>query len=223
MNKQLKFCFVLLMLIMFFDVAQSQSNGQDITINEVVISTDDPREVRAIRAYCKEVDQFIVRNRNSKRDFIHTIDKSTSRFSEWMEVTGDKSALWKSFAGAVAYKRNGKLVFVECFGRNRPNFPTNIIRYYFRPDGTLAKLHTVVRTSQTGNINNRVVVSRGLFSNKRGVGVGQNEEFRNAKTGKKIKPVTYSAEIHIGFSLFSIRRVSDLPFFELIQKSTPNS
>lgn len=181
-------------------------------------SSYDFRGVRVIRAYCAEVDRFITKNRGLRRAFVLGVDESASKWTGWSEATGDRSALDKALAGAIAYQRGGRFVFVECFSRNGPSRLTNVIRYYFRPDGTLAKSQTVVRRFQTSSLDNRVIAIEERFLDKRGGWVGSEEAFRHPKTGKKLQPLIYSGEIRVGFPLFSIHRLRNLPFFNLLQR-----
>lgn len=192
--------------------------ADQLVIDGVVIARHDPRAVRDVKKYCMVIDKYILKGVLAKRSFIHTVDEANSVWSDWVEVKGGQIDLSEVEASVIVYERNGKVVFVECFARNRPKQTANVMRYYFRPDGSLAKSRSIIRNFDTKGLTGKVVAVRESYQAADGVGVGTIEKFYDARTGKKAKPVVYSGQIWVGIDFRLIHRLRDLPFFDLLQK-----
>ena len=106
--------------------------------------TTKSSEVAAIDAYCKELDAF----KNSKRNLPRILGAEVDQTDvpKWKEFKS-RRARGEAFNYildnvANAWMKNGKLVIAEF------NFETNsgdwskFVQYYFRDDGTLAKMRT---------------------------------------------------------------------------------
>jgi len=106
--------------------------------------TTEPSEVAAIDAYCKELDTF----KNSKRNRARILgaEGDETEVPKWKEFKsrGARGEAFNYILADVAdaWMKNGKLVIAEL------NFETNsgdwskFAQYYFRDDGTLAKMRT---------------------------------------------------------------------------------
>lgn len=192
-------------------------------ITTTTIETDDTtskdalRESRSIRAYCAEIDRFIAKNHGAKREFARVFDETAKQF-HWTEIASVHDISPEILVTAVTYARNGKCIYVECLTRNRRNALVNSIRYYFRPDGSLAKSRATVRAFQTPQLDNKVIVVTERLKNSEGNWVDYNTEYRDPKTGKNTKSVIYSAELQSGSCKYSVSRLRDLCFFDLLRK-----
>lgn len=106
--------------------------------------TTKPSEVAAIDAYCKELDAFKNRKHNRARILGAEVDQTdVPKWKEFRSRRARGEALNYILDNvADAWMKNGKLVIAEL------NFETNsgdwskFVQYYFRDDGSLAKMHT---------------------------------------------------------------------------------
>jgi hypothetical protein len=105
-----------------------------------------PSELVAIRAYARQVDRFIKLNNKSRRVF---------------GDIGDKEENWREFKGKAAegetdpddlddvahvWARKGKVVAVGFTFQSESRDWYHFVTYYFREDGTLAKIHSRLNT-----------------------------------------------------------------------------
>ena len=103
--------------------------------------TNEPSEVTAIDAYCKELDAFKNSKRNRARILGAEVDQT--EIPKWKEFKS-RRARGKAFFEDVAdvWMKNGKLVVAELNSETNSGDWSKFVQYYFRDDGTLAKMRT---------------------------------------------------------------------------------
>ena len=98
-------------------------------------------EVVAIDVYCKELDDF----KNSGRNRAHILgaELNQTEVPKWKEFKS-RRARGKTFFEDVAdvWMKNGKLVVAELNSETNSGDWSKFVQYYFRDDGTLAKMRT---------------------------------------------------------------------------------
>ena len=127
----------------------------------VLVQSQDPEQstkrrasVAAIEIYCKELDAYRKSNPNPAR-FFGDVASSDSQAPKWKEFKSRKAREAAAtgdnlFDVANVWSKDGRVVVAE-FGLGSPSGDwSQLVTYYFRADGTLAKM----RSSYAGfNLN----------------------------------------------------------------------
>jgi hypothetical protein len=172
--------------------------GQDRkTLSPTLVSID---------SYAKQVDRFIKRNGKTRRTFGNV---------------GNEQDHWKEFKGKPAkgevdpddldevahvWVRSGKVVAVGFTFQSGSRDWAHFVTYYFREDGTLAKIHAQLNTFY-GNIS----VVRNKFYNLSGKLLRTSTRYLDLQSQKPRKRGDFMDEpipVYIG--------VHDLPFSKLL-------
>jgi hypothetical protein len=105
--------------------------------------TQTSSRIVAVEKYTDELDNYARLNPQSRRLFSNTSDPQTG---SWQEVGNETEV--ESKALAVAWMKNGKAVIVLISSKSPQS--NQKVTYYFRDNGTLAKVHSEF----SNNVNN---------------------------------------------------------------------
>jgi hypothetical protein len=137
-----------------------------LCVLSVLVQSQDPEQSTkrraneaAIEVYCKELDAFRKSNPNRAR-FFGDVASSDSKTPKWKEfksrkvreaaATGDNL-----FDVADVWSKDGKVVVAE-FGLGSPSGDwSQLVTYYFRNDGTLAKMRSSYAGFNLNPFNNK--------------------------------------------------------------------
>jgi hypothetical protein len=186
------------------------ANGQ----NQKSTPTPPPQKTElAARSYAKSIDQFTKRNPRGKRLFgnVAGIEDKLDKWREFksdsqMEQAGADDNLSES---AAVWLKDGKVV-VAYFSFTSPSGDWyHFVNYYFRADGTLAKIHAQLNTfySPDGGIS----VVRDRFYSSRGKLLRTSTRYLDLQSQKPRKRGDFQDE-----PIPVYLRVHDLPFSKLL-------
>jgi len=181
-------------------------------------STIEPSEVAAIDAYSKELDAF--KNSKGNRARILGAEVDQTEVSKWKEFES-RHARGKAFFEDVAdvWMKNGKLVVAELNSETNSGDWSKFVQYYFRDDGTLAKMRTtfagfMVFSEHGGGriVQERIYSSNGKLLQKR---------LHCYELEKKHRRIKCSGD-YSNYDGTYYRRAQDLAFYGLL-KSGPST
>jgi hypothetical protein len=163
-------------------------------------------ELAAIDTYARQVDRFIKLNNKSRRVF---------------GDVGDKEENWREFKGKVAkgeadpndldevayvWARKGKVVAAGFTFQSESRDWYHFVTYYFREDGTLAKIHSRLNT-----FYGSVTAIRDQFYGSNGRVLKSTARFLDIQTQKPKKNPNFQDEPTPVY--LNVRK---LPFFKLL-------
>jgi iron uptake system EfeUOB component EfeO/EfeM len=186
----------------------------------VIASQGKPSIVAQVSAIEKEVST-IKQFRSQKT--------SVKRFAANLIGQGEKESKWRIFKNeaelekenigdnigesANVWLKNGQVVTASFTIQTESGDWIHFITYYYRKDGTLAKIEAQLNTFY-GN----QTVLRNRYYSQRGELLKQSDEYRNLRTKQKNKP----NENFIDEPIPNYLNVSQLPFYALVTKGGPN-
>ena len=144
-------------------------------------------EVQRIEAYCKTADAQMKRNPAAVRVFADVSDATKDEASKWREFkTKAEKQRTKTdsqiSSSAKVWRRSGKLIIAD-FSMETPSGDwTQFITYYFREDGTLAKVDATLNTFH-GNVR----AHQSIFYDANGKVLDQTEQYSDLKTQRRLK------------------------------------
>ena len=145
------------------------------------------KTVASIDAYSKSVDQFIKRNQRAARIFAN-VAKDGEAKDLWREFKTEQ-ARDKADTGdnlnenAYVWFRNGKLVGANFTFQSPSRDWAHFVMYYYREDGTLAKIESTLNTFY-GN----VTIKRATYYSTDGTALHTTRRYLDLNTQKPIKP-----------------------------------
>lgn len=103
-------------------------------------------ELAAIRSYAKSIDQFTMRNPRKRRIF-GIVPREEDKPDKWAEFKTVKQTIQANLEeSAYVWLKAGKVIAAH-FGLTSPSGDWyHKVDYYFRADGTLAKIHAQLNT-----------------------------------------------------------------------------
>jgi hypothetical protein len=161
--------------------------------------------VSEITAYTTGVEQFTKNNKRHRR--FADVASETDEKEIWREFKSDKAlkeATW--YQAASVFSRDGKIVAAYFTFTSPSGDWYHFVDYYFRDDGSLAKIRARLNTSY-GNIT----VVRQRYYDSTGKLIKSTRKFLNLKTSKETKPVDFMDE-----PIPAYLKVSALPFQKLL-------
>lgn len=168
--------------------------------------------VRAIRVYCAEVDAFIRRRRQDGRILANVA--SAGSFPRWQAFTSEKARqAAESPAGdnlnenASVWLKGSKIIGVNFTFQSGARDWAHFVMYYYREDGTLAKVEAMLNTFYGG-----MSVIRERYYDGRGGLLQESVEYRDLKTNRRRKP----GETFVDNEFPTYKTVEELPFKHLI-------
>ena len=168
--------------------------------------TPSPTALASINAYVKQVDRFMKRNDKRRRTFGDVGDEET----HWREFKSKvaKGETEPEFLDEFAYVwvKAGKVVAVGLTFQSGSRDWAHFVTYYFREDGTLAKIHSRLNTFYGG-----VSAIRDKFYSSNGKMLRAAARYLDIETQKpKKNPNFHDEPIPVYLS------VRKLPFFKLL-------
>jgi hypothetical protein len=169
-------------------------------------------EIATIESYVREVDQFIKKNPRSQHIFANVATGTEKVPDEWRDFRSEKERE-KADTGdnlnenAYVWLRGGKVVGVNFTFQSPSRDWAHFVIYYYRPDGTLAKIDAQLNTFY-GNIT----VIREKYYSGTGKLLKESTKFFDLKTQKKRKPSKNFEDEELPLYM----KTFDLPFRHLL-------
>jgi hypothetical protein len=169
-------------------------------------------EITSIKAYCQELDDYAKRNPKPGRIFADVSSGSVERKSRWREFKSgeereeidDGDNLNEN---ADIWSKDGAVVLVTCLFQSPSRDWAHHIRYYYRKDGSLAKIH-----AELGAFYGNMTVIRERFYGSKGMLLGSSQQFLDLETKKEKRPGADGEEF-IDEPIPVYRTVKALPFY----------
>lgn len=167
-------------------------------------------EIAGIDAYVAKINQFMKVNKSSARIFadVSGSDDNTDRWQEFRNEDEMEKVRTGDNLNTIAFvSTNSGKVNASSFTFTSPSGDwAHLITYYFREDGSLAKIHAELNTFY-GNLS----VIRDLYFNNRGVLLKNTRRYLDLKTKKVRKPGEF-----FDHTVPLYRNVRELPFHKLL-------
>ncbi|HEY6805193.1 MAG TPA: hypothetical protein VI306_16575 [Pyrinomonadaceae bacterium] len=162
--------------------------------------------VAEIDAYALKIDRFT--KANKKHRLFADVSSQDDEKEQWKEFKNDKqleAATW--YEASHVFTRTGKIVVARFTFTSPSGDWYHFIDYYFRDDGSLAKIHARLNTFY-GNIS----VIRNRYFDSAGSLIKETKSFHEVKTDRVAKePAGFMDE-----PIPLYKTVSDLPFSKLL-------
>ncbi|HEX4948260.1 MAG TPA: hypothetical protein VFZ34_16420 [Blastocatellia bacterium] len=161
-----------------------------------------------IETYCKQLDAFVKQHKKQARIWA-TVD---AEGKQWRVFKSEKARLDADGGdnlneNAMVWMRNGKLVYAGFTFQSPSRDWAHYVNYYFREDGTLAKIDANLNTFY-GNMT----VIRKRFYSVQGTLLKSSVQYLDLKTRTKKKP----DDTFIDAPLPIYKNVTSLPFYALL-------
>jgi hypothetical protein len=171
-------------------------------------SAREKAEVSTIESYAKEVDRFIDANPKSLRIYANVASGIEKAQDEWHEFKNEKEREGADNGdnlneNAYVWLRRGKVVIVRFTFQSPSRDWAHFITYYFREDGSLAKIEAQLNTF-FGDMS----VNRESWYSPEGNVLRSTLRYLDLKTKKRKKPGTDFQDEPVPL----YRRVENLPF-----------
>lgn len=125
-------CLLALVLLIMYGTAGAQTPTQQRKLPK---PTQTATRIVAVEKYTDELDNYAKLNPQSRRFFINT---SETGAGNWQEVTGEKEI--ENKPSAIIWMKKDKAVIALLSSQATES--SQKVTYYFREDGTLAKVHS---------------------------------------------------------------------------------
>jgi hypothetical protein len=177
-------------------------------VEDSTVAQTRKAEIAEINSYVAELDRFTKRNTKARRIFADV-------------ATGDDEPKWREFktkrefdkfegnpdVSAYAWTRAEKVIAAAFTFTSQSGDWAHMITYYFREDGSLAKLE-----AQLNTFYGDVSVVRNQYFNNAGVRISNSERILDLKTQKPVKkPADYFDQ-----QVTVFKKISELPFYKLL-------
>jgi hypothetical protein len=202
-----------LLAFLFFNVVIFQMPAP------VFSQTDKTAEIRLIDSYARTIDALVKRGKSPHLIFADASDFSGEnakpkwkRFNSEREFEKAREAS-EFYDIAYVWRQNGKIAAAN-FTRSSPSGDwVHYVYHYFRPDGSLAKVESELRTFY-GNL----IVEQDLYFDRRGRILQKNRKFLDLQTQKPKKPEKEFLEGNADFvsRVDYYQRTNRLPFAALL-------
>ncbi|MBA3768351.1 MAG: hypothetical protein H0W99_15510 [Acidobacteria bacterium] len=173
----------------------------------------NPADIAAIEAYSKQMDAYVKRNSRGGRFFGDTANyEEANAPARWQEFR-NKRALQRAevYSAATAWTNPAGELLVADFSLSSPSGDwAQYNTYYYRSDGTLAKLHSELRTFM-GDL----VVIRDRLYDPNGKLLQEKTRYLDLQT-RKPKKVKEGDFMDIPPEVYA--KTSNLPFYALLKK-----
>jgi len=166
-------------------------------------------QLSGINAYVAEVDRFTKRNTKARRIFadVATADNNNPLWREFKSKREFDKFEGNPDESAYVWTRAEKVIAVGFTYTSQSGDWAHMVTYYFREDGTLAKIE-----AQLNTFYGDVSVVRNQYFNNVGVRISNSERILDLKTQKPVKkPADYFDQPVTVF-----KKVSELPFYKLL-------
>ena len=162
-----------------------------------------------INSYVAEVDRFTKRNTKARRIFadVATADDNNPRWREFKTKREFDKFEGNPDESAFVWTRAEKIIAAAFTFTSQSGDWAHMVTYYFREDGTLAKIE-----AQLNTFYGDVSVVRNQYFNNAGVRISSSERILDLKTQKPVKkPADYFDQPVTVF-----KKASELPFYKLL-------
>ncbi len=171
-----------------------------------------PSDTSVINLSARQIDQFIKRNPKGRRIFADVASGASDEPSRWQEFKTE-AAREKADTGdnlnenAYVWLKAGKVVGVNFTFQSPSRDWAHFAMYYFREDGTLAKIQ-----SQLNSFYGDMTVRRESFFKSDGQLLHTTVKYFDLNSQKPKKPEKDFPE----FPVPVYKKVQDLPFYKLL-------
>ena len=174
-------------------------------------------EIARIKAYSQELDDYAKRNPKLNRVFGDVSSGTEGDKIRWREFKGrsksDTNYISSLMSNAFVWSKEGAAVLVSCDFQSPSGDWAHDVNYYFREDGSLAKIHAQLNTFY----GNMTVIRERLYDSK-GKLLSSSQQFLDMETQKKKKPGEDGQEF-IDEPITAYRTVKALPFYIWLSKT----
>ena len=125
-------CLLALVLLIMYGTAGAQTPTQQRKLPK---PTQTATRIVAVEKYTDELDNYAKLNPQSRRFFVNTSETSSGN---WQEVAGEKEI--ENKPSAIVWMKKDKAVVALLSSQATES--SQKVTYYFREDGTLAKVHS---------------------------------------------------------------------------------
>lgn len=183
----------------------------------VTAQADKKAEIRQIDKYCKSVDKLFERSNSAHLVFA---DVSQNRKAKWRQFKSEKALEnfrenTETYSIAYNWLKNRKIV--------RSNFTlfsgsgdwAQYVYHHFRPDGTLAKAESELRT-----FHGDMIVTQIFYFDGKGRTLEKTLRYADLKNQKLAKPNDEFIDAHSDFlkEVNYYKKTTKLPFSHLLAK-----
>jgi hypothetical protein len=173
-------------------------------------------EIISIKAYSQELDDYSKRNPKLNRVFGDVSSGMKGDKIQWEEfkprTEEDNDRIGGLLGTADVWTREGAGVLVYCYFQSPSGDWAHQISYYFREDGSLARIH-----AELGTFYGYMTVIRERFYDTKGRLLSSSQQFLDLETKKKKKPGADGVEF-IDEPIPVYRTIKALPFYTLLSK-----
>jgi hypothetical protein len=145
-------------------------------------------EIARIKAFCRQLDNYAKRNPKLGRLFADVSSDITGQKSEWREFKSEEERAETDtsdglYDNANVWSKDGAVVLVNCTFETDSGDWFHKVDYYFRKDGSLAKIHARLDTfyGSVTAIRERLYDSKGRL-------LSSSQQILDLKTKKKKRP-----------------------------------
>jgi len=186
-----------------------------LSLLPVAAQTNKNAEIKRINSYVKRTDAFTKRSKNPQLIFADISDYNDDSKSKWRKFASEK-ALEKfretseTYTIAYNWQKSGKLV-QSTFTLFSPSGDwAQYDSYYFRENGTLAKIASELRT-----FYGDLIVLRDLYFDGKGKLLRQTIRYRDLRTKKPVKKPKDSDYQSSDVKIY--KTVRQMPFARLLK------
>jgi hypothetical protein len=180
---------------------------------EAAIQAQSPASIAAIEAYVRQMDAHVRRNSRRGRLFADTSDYTDQNASpRWQEFRSKRAVeRTEAYSAATVWTNAAGEAVVAQFSLSSPSGDwAQYNTYYYRDDGTLAKLHSELRTFM-----GELIVIRDRFFDSNGKLLQEKTRYLDLQTRR---PKKVGAGGFMDTPIEAYAKTSDLPFYSLLKK-----
>lgn len=191
-----------------------------LAFQNISFAQTNSAEIKRIKAYCKTVDSFLKRNKSPQIIFADISDYNDDSKGKWRKFSSEKSlekfrTRNETYTIAYNWRKNGKLIQSNFTLFSPSGDWAQYVYHCFRPDGTLAKVESDMRT-----FYDDMIILQTIYFDSKGKQVGKNIQYKDLRSKKSKKPskdfLRDFEGIKNGQDYF--KKTSKLPFAKLIKK-----
>lgn len=175
-------------------------------------SASPQAQVAETQVLAAGIERYASAHPKAARLFVDTNDDPREQAPQWREFSAAKAVTGDHYSSANVWARGGKTILADMTFDAASGDWSRSASYFFRPDGTLAKLDTTLSTFHSED-GHPLRVREVRFYDAAGRVLSTSTTYRDAKTSKLKKSASYHKNEPPLYS-----RVSRLPFYALLQK-----
>lgn len=187
-------------------------------VHFIPAQTNKKAEIKTIDAYCKTVDAFVKRNKNPQPIFADISDYNDDSKNKWRKFASEK-ALKKfrekteTYTIAYNWRKKGKIIQTIFTLFSGSGDWEQYVFHCFRPDGTLAKVKSDMRT-----FDGDLIVLQDLYFYRKGKLLRKTVQYKDLRTRKPKKLISDYLKSYSDFisDVDYFKKTSKLPFAKLV-------